>query len=124
MRATSLLLGCLLSLGAVAQAVAAGAPATGDVSASTGCTGHGNSDHGSGHETSASNGDGLNISRSTSAVSSSSSSSSTHGSSSTNSTMDDAPAHFGGSDTSPDGASHSSGPSGLSWQSLLPGSIQ
>jgi len=124
MRATSLLLGCLLSFGAVAQAMAAGTPASSDMSASTGCTGHGNSDHGSGHETSAANGEGLNLSsRSSSTASSSTSSSSTHGSSSNNSTMDDAPAHLGG-DTSPDGASHSSGPSGLSWQSLLPGSIQ
>ncbi|HUA80609.1 MAG TPA: hypothetical protein VL997_09575 [Dyella sp.] len=120
MRATTLLLGCLLSLGAIANVAATGTAAA-SVNAGAGCTGHGSSDRSGGHDTSSSsNGDSVNVSRSNG--SSSVPSSNAHAAGTANSTMDDSPAHLGGGDATPDGSSR--GSSGLSWQSLLPGSIQ
>ena len=123
MRATSLLLVCLLGLGAAANAVAAGgAAAAGGSNAGAGCTEHsGNSEHGNGHYASSSNGDGMNVPRGGSS-SSQSSGNSHSGNSGGGNNMDDNGSRFGSGDASPDGSSH--GSSGLSWQSLLPGSIQ
>lgn len=119
MRATSLLYGCLLSLGAVANAAATGgSAAASSMNASAGCTHNGSSEHGSSHDTSAASGDSLNVPHSAAT----SSPSSNHRSGNANSNVDDSPARFGGADNAPDGSSH--GSSGLGWQSLLPGSIQ
>ncbi|GLQ90620.1 hypothetical protein GCM10007898_41960 [Dyella flagellata] len=121
MRATSLLLVCLLGLGTAANAVAAGAAGAAG-SASAGCTGrNSSSEHAGGHDTSSSSGDTMNVSRNGNASSRQPSSSSRSGNSS-NSSMDDTPTRFSTGDSAPDGSSHSS--SGLGWQSLLPGSIQ
>jgi hypothetical protein len=116
MRVTPLLLGCLLGLVTAANAAAA---AAGGMNASAGCT-HGGGDHVGGHDAAASGADALNASHGT-VTSSSASSGNTHTGGS--GAMDDSPARFGGgNDSSPDGSSR--GPSGLGWQSLLPGSIQ
>lgn len=122
MRATSLLLVCLLGLGAAANAAAtSGAASTaGSMGGSAGCTEHSSSDHGSSHDTSSSNGDAMSVSHHGGSSSSSSSSSNRSGNS--GSGVDENPTRFNSNESSPDGSSH--GSSGLSWQSLLPGSIQ
>ncbi|QRN52972.1 hypothetical protein [Dyella caseinilytica] len=119
MRATPLLLGCLLGLVTIADATAAGTTAASGGSASSGynCTDHAG-DRSTSHETSAASGDAFNIPRG--ASHSTGSTSHDHASSSSTST-DDAPMHMGGGDAASGSSSHSSG---LSWQSLLPGSIQ
>jgi hypothetical protein len=118
MRATPLLLGCLLGLGAIANATATGTTAASSMSASSGynCTNHAG-DRSASHDNSSTNGDAFNIPRGASR--SSGSSSHDHAPSSSNSS-DDAPVHMG-DDASGGSSSHGSG---LSWQSLLPGSIQ
>ncbi|GLQ49370.1 hypothetical protein ACFFJT_05470 [Dyella flava] len=122
MRATPLLLGYLLSLGAIANATAAGTTATSSMGTGTsGSSYSGTShtaEHSASHDTSPVSGDALSIPRGASG--SSGSSSSSHASSSS-SASDDAPAHMGGSDATSGDSSRSSG---LGWQSLLPGSIQ
>lgn len=121
MRAISSLLVCLLGLGFVANATAAGTAAA--TSMSAGCIGHGGSaEHGSSsRDASPYNGDALSVPRTSSSSSHASSSSNRSGNAGGNS-MDDNPTRFSNGDSTPDGSSH--GSSGLSWQSLLPGSIQ
>jgi hypothetical protein len=120
MRAISSLLVCLLGLGFVADATAAGSAAAASMSA--GCTGHGGSaEHGSSSRDASYNGDALNVPRTSSSSSHASSPSNRAGNTGGNS-MDDNPTRFSNGDSTPDGSSH--GSSGLSWQSLLPGSIQ
>jgi hypothetical protein len=120
MRATPLLLGCLLGLGAIANAMAAGTTAAsgmGSTGSSYNCTDH-SAEHGTDHQTSSASGDALNIPRAAShaAVSPSNRSSSANA-------TDDSPVHAsGGGDVPSENSSR--GSSGLSWQSLLPGSIQ
>lgn len=120
MRATSLLLGCLLSLGAIANATAAGTIATGGggsgSSASENCTSHAADHSTASHDNSSGNsGDAFNLPHGTSAASSA-----THNrAAAAGSSSDDNSVHMSGGDG--DGSSHGSG---LSWQSLLPGSIQ
>jgi hypothetical protein len=117
MRATPLLLGCLLSFGAIANATAGGVAAASTMSTASSCScTNQSSGHAVSHEASSSNGDALNIPHSVTPSVSSSRSTSTSSSS-----TDESTTHLGGSDTIPTGSSHGSG---LSWQSLLPGSIQ
>jgi hypothetical protein len=118
MRATPLLLGCLLGLGAIATAAANGSSMTNALgtSSGTGYNCNGQSEHGNGHDEAASTGgDALNVSHG----SATSSSPSNHPSSANRSPENDVPRF--GEDASPNHSSHGSG---LSWQSLLPGSIQ
>jgi hypothetical protein len=119
MRATALMLGCLLSLATLANAKAAGVSAA---NGSAGCRDHASLDRAgsSSHEAGAASGDALARHGSGSAAAPSSSDS--HSGGSSGRAMDDSSTRFGGGDTSPDGSSH--GSSGLGWQSLLPGSIQ
>ena len=121
-RAIPLLLVCLLGLGVVANAAAAGAAAAGGMSAGAGCTAHnGNSERDSSRDTSSYSGDAMNVPRSNGSSVRSTSSGSRSGNAN-GSSMDDSPFRFSNGDAAPDGSSH--GSSGLSWQSLLPGSIQ
>ena len=118
MRATSLLLGCMLSLGAIANAAATGTTAGSSMSgaASYNCDNHADTSHAASHDSASVSGDALSIPRSSTAAGSSSSNhtSTTSG--------DEATSHIGGGgDASSGSASHSAG---LGWQSLLPGSIQ
>jgi hypothetical protein len=119
MRAIPLLLGCLLSLGAIANATAAGTTAAASMGKATSynCTSH-SADASPSHDSTATSGDAFNIPHSSNG--STGSSSRTHPSASPTNT-DDTPVHMGGGDATNGNASHSSG---LSWQSLLPGSIQ
>jgi hypothetical protein len=119
MRVIPLLLGCLLGLGAIATAAANGSSTAGALgsssSSSYNCTNQ-PSEH--------SNHDAVPTSGGVDAVAAShdgtvSSSPSTH-SNNTNSASESDATHFG-DDALPNHSSHSSG---LSWQSLLPGSIQ
>jgi hypothetical protein len=119
MRATSLLLGCLLGLGAVATAAANGSSIAGTMGNTSG-TGYNcnnqSSEHGSNHDAvAAGGGDTLSVSH----VSSVSSTPSSHRGSTSNSSESDV-IHVS-DDASPNHSSHGSS---LSWQSLLPGSIQ
>ncbi|GLQ47890.1 hypothetical protein GCM10007862_29410 [Dyella lipolytica] len=118
MRAIPLLLGCLLSVGAIANATATGTKAAGGISATSAynCTDQ-SAGHATSHDTTSANGDALNIPR---AGSTAGSSGSIHASSPRSST-EDSPAHAA-ADALPGNTSH--GSSGLGWQSLLPGSIQ
>jgi hypothetical protein len=118
MRATPLLLlGCLLGLGAIATAAANGSSITSALGTSSSpsynCP-HQSSERGGQDAAPSSGGADALVSRD-----SSTSSSSSHRNNSNNSSESDVP-HFN-DDTSPNHSSHGSG---LSWQSLLPGSIQ
>lgn len=118
MRSTPLLLGCLLGLGVIATAAANGSSASGALgtSSSTGYNCNNQPAGGNSHDGALSgNGDALGGSHNSAAPSSSA----THGSS-TGSSPENDDSHFG-DDASSNHASHGSG---LSWQSLLPGSIQ
>ncbi|GAB2586278.1 hypothetical protein ISP15_11900 [Dyella jejuensis] len=116
MRAIPLLLGYLLSFGAIANATASSMTADGGMGAAGSASTDHNSDHGASHGSSSASGDALNIPHSGASTPSGNSRSASGAS-----TTDDTPAHFGGDDASPGGVSHGSG---LGWQSLLPGSIQ
>jgi len=118
MRATPLLLGCLLGLGVIATAAANGSSISGALgsSSSTGYNCNNQSVRGNSHDAAiAGSGDALSVSHSGPAPSAAPA----HHSSANSSSESDVP-HFG-DDASPNHASHSSS---LSWQSLLPGSIQ
>jgi hypothetical protein len=118
MRATPLLLGCLLGLGAIATAAANGSSVAGigsSAGSSYNCN-HQSPEHSSNHDMVApSGGDALGVSHASAVPSSPSS----HPSSASNSSESDV-IHVS-DDASPNHSSHGSG---LSWQSLLPGSIQ
>jgi hypothetical protein len=120
MRATPLLLGCLLGLGVIATAVAGGSAATsgtlGNASASYNCNNQ-SPDHGSNgrEDTQAGGGDAINVSHGSTA----SAPSTVHRNTASSAPESDV-THFN-DDSSPNHSSHGSG---LSWQSLLPGSIQ
>jgi hypothetical protein len=119
MRAIPLLLGCLLGLGAIANAVAAGTTAAGgnmSASSSYNCTNH-TDERSASHDSSSASGDAFAIPRGASGSTGSSSHSHT---SSSSSSSDEGSMHMSGGDAGGT-SSHSSG---LSWQSLLPGSIQ
>jgi hypothetical protein len=120
MRATPLLLGCLLGLSAIATAAANGSSIAGTLGSSAGssynCT-HQSPEHNSNHDAApSSGGDALGVSH----VSAVPSSPANHHVSTPNGSSGSDVTHFG-DDASPN---HSSHDSGLSWQSLLPGSIQ
>jgi hypothetical protein len=108
MRAVPLLLGCLLGLGAIANATAAGTTAAGSMGAASG-TSYNCNQHAAEHS--------FNIPRGASGSSSAPGNIRPSGSS----TSGDAPSHMDGGESSGSGSSRSSG---LGWQSLLPGSIQ
>jgi hypothetical protein len=121
MRATPLLLGCLLGLSTIATtAMATGSSIAGTLSSSAASSYHCNHqlpEHSSNHDMAPSGGgDALGVSHAGAA----SASSSNHQSSSASSSSESDVTHFG-DDASPNHSSHGSG---LSWQSLLPGSIQ
>jgi hypothetical protein len=118
MRATPLLLGCLLGLGVIAAATAHGSSSVGTLgsgsSSGYNCNNQ-SSERSNGHdETQASTGDALAVSRSGHTAPAASTN---HRA---NTPSDGDVTHFG-DDASPNHSSHGSG---LSWQSLLPGSIQ
>jgi hypothetical protein len=119
MRATPLLLGCLLGLSAIATAAANGSSIAGTLSNSAGSSyncNHQSPEHSSNHDAAPSGGDALGVSHASAVPSSPAS----HHSSTSSSSSESDVTHFG-DDASPN---HSSHDSGLSWQSLLPGSIQ
>jgi hypothetical protein len=113
MRATSLILASVLSLGTIASATATGSSKAG--TAGYNCTNQAG-ERSASHESASTGGDTLNLPRPGSNNSSATTSRAT-GSGNT----DENATHFGGSDATSSGSAHSSG---LGWQSLLPGSIQ
>jgi hypothetical protein len=119
MRATPLLLGCLLGLSAIATAAANGSSIAGTLGSSAGssynCT-HQSPEHSSNHDAVPSSGDALGVSHANTVPSSPAA----HRVSTPNGSSESDVPHFG-DDASPN---HSAHDSGLSWQSLLPGSIQ
>ena len=111
MRATHLLLGCVLCFGVSATAVAANTSAAHSTDSTACPTPDGGSNHGGNHDGSAS-GDAVSVSHSTAA--------SVHTAHSSSS-ADEGSIRIGADGG---GASDSSRSSNLGWQSLLPGSIQ